>query len=460
MCVHELKWFVDYAGRSLSIGMKKTLLLLLLLIVPSISHAMVTPLFGPMDIGVTLNSTRFYSFGIGSVLLTQTTYVAAMTSYPTAGTISGFKATISAAPGNAASSTTFTLMKNGVDTAISCVIADTATTCTDGDTVTTSPGDTIALKSVATANNAVASMYVGAVFTGTTAGESFITGGTGGTLNTGATTYFYPYGQIATTTAAQASTTMPTAGVIDNLYATTSAAIGTAASGKSYDITLYKNGVATSLTCKILEIQTGCSDTNAGHAVTYEAGDSLYLEYVPTATPTAVRGGWGLRFKPTIDGESLVFQRLVSFSNALRYEPINGIGERESIEANAQVGAPVAFDLKKLYFTNIYAPPTGIQARSATARKNSASTGSPGNLSANVTASNLFASDLTNVATYAAGDLIDWLMNVTSTPPTTAYYSLSAVIYINPAAAATVPHSRTLFNNSYSIFNNVRVIFY
>jgi hypothetical protein len=411
--------------------MKRLLLVALIaLSLPAQVFAMSQPVIGPTGTGVINNATRFYPWGQGTQSTNSTAYTTAQSVMSIAGTFSNFEFSLSAAPGNVASSTTFTMMKNGIDTTVSCVIADTATSCSDADTITVAVGETVALKVIATANNAAADVFAGSAFAGSTDGEAFITGNTIILASSTATQYYPPYGNVATSTLLHASTTMPTAGIIDMLIATSSVTAGAAASGKSYDITVYKNGVAQALTCQIFEVAKTCTDST--HTIDYVAGDSIAIEWVPTNTPISTRGGWGLRFKPTINGESPLFDRLSSFSNVIRYEALAGTGKRSTLESGVAQPAPLAFDLKKVYFNNIYNGPTGVQTRTATARNNGAAAGAPGTLEATVGSSG-WGSDTTNVASYALGDLMNFQMNVSGSPATspTLYY-LSSVAYVDP----------------------------
>jgi hypothetical protein len=412
--------------------MRTLLIILMALTLPMQVLAMSQPVIGPVGTGVINNATRFYPFGEGTQGSNSTAYTTAQGVMTIPGTFSNFQFSLTAAPGNAASSTTFTMMKNGIDTIVSCVIADTATSCSDADTFSVAVGDTFALKTIATANNAAADIIASAAFTGDNAGEAFIIGNTIALASSTATQYYPPYGNVATSTLLHASTTMPTAGIIDMLIATSSVSAGAAASGRAYDITVYKNGVAQALTCEIFEVAKTCTDST--HTISYVAGDSIAIEWVPTNTPITTRGGWGLRFRPTIDGESPLFSRLTSFSNVIRYEALSGTGKRASLESNVATLAPLAFDLKKVYFNNIFNGPTAAQTRTATARNNNADAGSPGALSATVDV-NGWGSDTTNVASYALGDLMDFEMNVSGSPATspTLYY-ISSVAYVAPPA--------------------------
>lgn len=91
-----------------------------------------------------------------------------------------------------------------------------------------------------------------------------------GVACSGATTSTYAY-------------TVATPGEVANLRVTSSAAV---VGGTSKDVlTVFKNGVAASLTCTIAASGTTCSDTTNGFTVT--AGDTLTFQFVTATSDTA-----------------------------------------------------------------------------------------------------------------------------------------------------------------------------
>lgn len=84
----------------------------------------------------------------------------------------------------------------------------------------------------------------------------------------------------------QASLTIPAASTMDNLYIRQTFISGSGTTNVT--VTLYKNGSATGLGCSFTATTTagavgGCSDTAAGHAVTFAAGDTGYLLVTQTS---------------------------------------------------------------------------------------------------------------------------------------------------------------------------------
>lgn len=87
----------------------------------------------------------------------------------------------------------------------------------------------------------------------------------------------------ANATEVNMSQPMPVSGILQNLYIDQKAtAPGT---GKSVTYTVYKNGIATSLSCTVSDTNTTASDTNASHVVVYAPGDTLSLQATPNGTP-------------------------------------------------------------------------------------------------------------------------------------------------------------------------------
>src|SRR5262249_4316855 len=151
------------------------------------------------------------------------------------------------------------------------------------------------------------SMLLGGSSTVALSADAFLMFGTGG-------------GQASTEWAFLCST----AGVIDNLYIFLSAAPG---AGNSWDFTLYKNGSATGLTLNISGASPTSGNTASGaNAVTIAAGDTISVLAHANGTPTAAAMGMGVRWVPTISGESMFATR---FNDTLtsavdRFNNLNG----------------------------------------------------------------------------------------------------------------------------------------
>lgn len=418
-----------------------------LITAPLSVSAMSQPVFGPINLaGGTSASTRYYSFASGSNGF-QTTELLVSPVMPIAGTVSNLYVQFDAAPGTG-TTTAVTLMRNGSATTLTCSVADAASTCSDtSNTVTVAVGDTLSWRSQVTVGGSTFSpnLHVTAKFEGTNSGESFITGATNGTASITTTGYYVPYGATATTTVAHASTTMPTSGTIDKLYVNLS---GSPGAGDSFIITLFKNGVSSGVTCTVSETNTSCNDLT--NTVSLTAGDAIAIEISPTGSPTARAVKWGMRFRPTIDGESVHFTRLTSYSNVVRYDPVHGAGQRNQIEIDSQVVAPLDFVWRKMYYNFIYQGPSSGQSRTGTARIDSVSQ----SLAATVN-TNWWATDLSNEVNVTTGDLINWQMTNTGSPPTSPVLSfISWVAYVAPAVSSPSSLPYRIYNLGQMLLNS------
>lgn len=96
------------------------------------------------------------------------------------------------------------------------------------------------------------------------------------------TRYASPGATIGHATEATRQITMPRAGTMKNLYVRTLSNIG--GSGDTWVTTVRKNAADTSLTCTISTGAASCSDTDAGHAVSFAAGDLFTFKFVSSAT--------------------------------------------------------------------------------------------------------------------------------------------------------------------------------
>jgi hypothetical protein len=393
------------------------------------AQAMSQPMFSAIGntSGVSGN-IRFFPCGAGNFGATVlATNANASTPLPIAGVVDNLQVSLDQAPG-AGTTLTTTLIKAGSDTTQTCSISDAATTCSDtSHPITFAVGETCGFRTQATVGAPAATVSnVTNSFVATTDNEAFIMGNTDGNASNSLTQYYLPTGAVATTTVAHASTTMPTNGTIANFYVALAGAPGTAASGKAYDVTVYKNGSATAVTCQVLNTATTCSDVT--HTASYVAGDSIAVETVPTGTPTLRVAKWGMRFVPDINGESPLFMRETSNSNAVRFHTVLGTGSRATTETNNQAVVPIAFTLKKLYFAYGYGAPTGVTTKILTARQNSSDTA----LTTTIDSTASWKTDLVHTVDYDLGDLIQWKLTVTSTPPTTVLQFISAVAYVAP----------------------------
>lgn len=227
------------------------------------------------------------------------TYTWRIQPIPTAGAISKLKVTLSAAPTN--QKYTFTLMVNGVASALTCDVAVAATTGEDAvNSVNVAAGDTVCIRSSipngAPGNTPFASWST--IFTGTTAGESIVLGfhynlwvpGYSGLHGAG-----YLEDRIAT------RSRIPTAGTFKKLYY-----IYPFDDADTATCTLWKNGLITDLAATFTSL-VPTPDTVDTVAVV----DDDYVQIRITGEVATAWQSWGMVFAPTVSG-----QFLFTFGNA------------------------------------------------------------------------------------------------------------------------------------------------
>lgn len=118
---------------------------------------------------------------------------------PTGGTFSDLRVIVGSAPG-AGTSYTFTLRKNGADTAVTCAIADSATNCSDtANSVAVVAGDLLSLEITPSGAAATPTARWGFKWAPTTDGESIFLTASAGTMNTGGGNRYVPPGGTSET---------------------------------------------------------------------------------------------------------------------------------------------------------------------------------------------------------------------------------------------------------------------
>jgi hypothetical protein len=134
---------------------------------------------------------------------------------------------------------------------------------------------------------------------------------------TGATNFTIPFHSSASNgTEAEETVECPIATTISQLQVVVGAAPGV---GKSWTITLRKNGGDQTLTCTISDNATSASDTS--NSVSVAVGDTLTMKVVPSGTPTASGGMWmSMQSDGSVSGESAYgFYRSNISTSAVRY---------------------------------------------------------------------------------------------------------------------------------------------
>lgn len=207
-------------------------------------------------------------------------------------------------------------------------------------------------------------------------------------------------------------TPMPTGGTIKELCINLSAAPG---AGTSYTFTLRKNGIATSLTVTISDTNTQGSDLV--NTVSFNAGDEVDIEVVPSGTPTARKATWSIIFSGSTAKESVFLGGgQLAQSSAEKFAPHGyGTDEGASTEFGRQLLITTPGTLKSLYI-RLSASPGAGKSRVFTVYKNGVSAGLTCTISDTATSAN----DTTNTVSVVAGDVI-LIENNPSGSPTNAY---------------------------------------
>lgn len=221
----------------------------------------------------------------------------------TSGTISNLYIDLENVPGSG-KSVTFTIMKNGVATLLEVLIEGINFTygfdLTNSFTVVA--GDTLSIRCVPASSPTSGNVRWTMIFDGDTDNESIILGNSAGQDINRLSTSYLPFSNSSDDdTSANVLQVIPTSGTIKNFYIKLENAPGT---GNSYDFTLYKNGSSTALTINISEGTTTASNTV--NTVTVTAGDTVYIENIPTSGPTLSKLSWGFTFLADTSGESLL----------------------------------------------------------------------------------------------------------------------------------------------------------
>lgn len=349
------------------------------------------------------------------------------TFFTTAGTLSNFYVRTS----TAVTSHTYTLMIGGAATAM----AVTLTGATSGSYTASSisASSYVTLRVVSTDAAATPYIYWTVDFTPTGSTTKSIIMGNSTCVSAG-TRYTGLYGTYATADATEAnrSQVMPTAGTISRLQVFITAAPG--AAGDAYTFTLYKNGVATALTCTITHPDTTGSDLV--NSVSVVAGDLVSMQIVPVNVPlNSPICGFGTTFTATVPYESVVMSMYTDALNAAANEYNNaGLGcfntSWTATEANVRQIAG-HFTAKKLYISLSAAPDNGAGTQSYTlALRN---TGTTTALSVTISELNTTGNNTTSTVDCSRGELIT-MISVPVGTPTTPFARWSFVTYYDPDA--------------------------
>lgn len=239
----------------------------------------------------TLNNAAARYYGLmASAIYTSTTALANV--IPTDGVIKNLRVNGANSPG-VGKSYTFTLVKNGVDTALVATLSGTNTTASDlSDTVSVSAGDTAYWRVDPSGTPTAFRASIGAEFAPTINGESIQIINAGGSLGAAGGNNFM--GTVSSSGASWSTSESARSMYAPNetytlkkLYASVDTQPG---SGKSWTITVRDNASNTAVTTSIANTNTTANDTS--NSATSTANALLGINVVGVSTPSAAVGSF------------------------------------------------------------------------------------------------------------------------------------------------------------------------
>jgi hypothetical protein len=370
----------------------------------------------------------------------------------TAGTFSNLVIRLATAPGGAASRT-YVVRKNGVDTAMTVVISGSNTTARDTtNSITVAAGDVLSMSTTPSGTPDSAGLtgntFIDVEFVGTTAAESGY-GWAPAALSTTATRWngLFSGWTWSSTSGATTHNVVAAAGTIAALYITLT---GTPGAGKSYAFTIYKNGVAQNggggTPNTTVTIADAATSGNSSFSLSVSPGDLVYLECVPTGTPTSRQAACGVRFVATTDGQYQVCGLNLDALNTVNdaFTRVHGRdNDWETTEAAGSLyGGVTDFSLSGLQVVLDGSPGAGNNYIFSLRRNTASPAGTP---SVTIAESATTGSDTTGSVNIADGDIYA-LRSVPTSSPTAR---TAAWAFIG-GDSVILPDPPTAFNDAYS----------
>lgn len=344
--------------------------------------------------------------------------------------ITDLTVTIQTAPG-VGKTRTFTVRKNGVDTAVTVTISDANTTATFSGSVTFAAGDLINMKASSTGTPGAPNNIHWHMFWHTTGQKALLVGGTSTSPSASAINYNNPFGSGAAWNNSVGALDVPVAaaGTITKLAVVTDVAPG---ASKSYAVSLRINGTTDVLTATVSGLNTSATATGSQALA---LGNDITLKSSPSGTPAAVVMGWCVTFEPTTNGETFVgYGTNVALStSATRFQqPIgSGVGY-SATESTAQVRLP-GCSVKNLY-VRLSAAPGVAASRTITWRDNGASSA----LAVTIADPATTGSDTSNTIAHTANQTAGFQLAVSAVPnPAACHAHMSvALVTVQPVVVS------------------------
>jgi len=433
----------------------KLLALVAMVAIATPASAMTTPMLvlnggaGATSGGASTQHTGCYNFSAGINSFQPVSYAP----MPVAGTFHDLYVSVDSTISSG--SYTITLMKNGSVTALTTTVDSGTPTNSDAvNSVSFNVNDQCAIR-VAPAGSATAipagMLKIGMAFTDSGGHHQPLLFRSG--INTTQNTYFIPGSNSNdSTTESGSSVIFPTSGTLSNFYLQTYSG-GTPGAGKSVTFAIRVNSATSTVTCTMSDSDTTCSDTS--NSVSVAKGDRVSIVAAPTGTPTSIIPQGGIRFTPTIPGESVLLGKAVSFLSAteIRYlYPGATTNGQQAVEALTTAVAPVAFTVRDLFVDYVSAQGSG-NSRSVVFRQNAATT----TVSATVSGTSQLQATSTDSVGVSIGDRVTFATEPISSP-TGSSFRYSAVMYIAPPVAPSASLPYRLYNLGTMLLNRGSLI--
>jgi hypothetical protein len=328
------------------------------------------------------------------------------------------------APGGA-NSWTFTIMKNGLATALEVTISGVATeSSTDADTVAISAGDEIYIQATPTgAPSSPGRHWFTFQFIPTIDNETLLLHICEGTV--GYSVYENIIGaQADIATIANMTSVCPSNGTLKKFFVRLSVAPG---SGKSRTFTVYKNNVATSLAVTVSG--TATTNNNIVNTVAVSAGDRLTIFSERSGTALASYYSGGIVFVPSTNNQYITHGKETSLPYQTIYFGCVSAGV-SSISSNEEdhYGIFQTGTVKAMYVWFSVAPGAGT-SKTLTLRKNGVNT----SLSVTISGTNTSGYTVLDVAV-TSFDILTYTISAYTGAPTGQVACLG-FLFESPSAA-------------------------
>lgn len=317
---------------------------------------------------------------------------------------------------------------SSTDTALTCTVSS-GTSCSDtSDTVLFAAGDDVEIK--ITPNGSVpatnTNIQVSTSFTGQNLNEAFLFSPYSALVSTSVNEWqgFVSLQPTATNDAGVASM-VSTSGTIDQLYVRTQPAPG---AGKTYQLTVFKNGVATGITCTVSGTSPTCNDTNTSHAVSLAIGDTISIQIAPGGTPTAAALMASVRWVPDVAKEVPLFgvANATPTGNVAEFLSIAEASGISTSEAAAQALVPIGMTFKKLRVVRSSVP-GGAASQLTQMRSGGVDAGA---LGCSITSATTLCTDNTDTYSPSVNSLVNWRVQGSGSPASYTYFRTGVVVTV------------------------------